>query len=47
MDPKIEGDDKVAFAQEALDETALNQAKQQSAQERSAIGVDAMGNRVV
>ena len=39
--------DKVAFAEKALDETAIYQAKQQSAQERSAIGVDVMGNRVL
>ena len=43
---KVE-EDKVAFAAQALNETAMNQAKQQSSQERRVIGVDTMGNRVL
>ena len=43
---KVE-EDKVTFAAQALDETAMNQAKQQSSQERRVIGVDTMGNRVL
>ena len=39
--------DKVAFAEKALDETAMKEAKKQQVQERSAIGVDVVGNRVL